>query len=610
MRKMLVCALALMAGGVFAVGVEQVDSKPVLVGYAELAPFNDIMHRAGQVGKMVGNPFAVPMLTGMSQVAMSSKVGPFRLDAPFACCVYVRLREWTRAASQGDQGTATNLWDAVLVYPCRDSAAEMKMRHAGATLEPDGTLRLRKGGLFPSGTWVKFSADGAFCAFARSADMAALGLRDFAASRTKAEAKRPLARFDLTASGMDALSALFDSPDAVDKGTGIAALLPSEPELGRKLEAFQIRQRAMQRALLARIAGFRLTLDVDEAGFTCDATVLSKPGAPLPKVAGLGLPADALASVPPDAPIFGGQYNLLGDADEKDFRACLALVADLADWGCGKAQNAESCRKYMPLLKECAGALADVAREAPYPSVADWSVASLAFDAAHHPWLGFDVECARTKEVGELMARTWRRLIAALDRQWPGSKMVEERLPAEMVVDLGAVIDVVAAETGTGKDEPSIKAIQNAKKNVASFFGDTKIRRTGKNAGTRTSGSLAGRGVAPRAGASNAETRLAAVLPEVAAERPAGVFYLSLYALLRDEVLPIVEKYAGAKTWAKIGKYEAVLPAARPNGAVAGAVWSRKDGVRRLLVRVTADEVGSFAAAVNACKAVDRAEKK
>ena len=103
--------------------------------------------------------------------------------------------------------------------------------------------------------------------------------------------------------------------------------------------------------------------------------------------------------------------------------------------------------------------------------------------------------------------------------------------------------------------------------------------------------------------------RLAAALPEAAAKRPANVFYLSLYSLMRDNVLPIVLKAMPKKDTAEIQQIVSVLPPSGANGALAAAVWCEKSGSCSFLMRITKDEIRNFGAAANAIMAAQAQSK-
>ena len=611
--KKIILMCCLLVGGVCAGIVERTNSKPVLVGRVELASFDEISRKAMTLGGMIQNPIVPSLLTSGMQSALTEQFGAFRSDAPFAWYFYLQMPAFQIAATNDDLVAVSDLWDAVMVYPCRESATAMKQSHPGAMLEADGTLHLLAGEKCPDDRWVKFSCDGKFCAFAKSAALAARALEDFAA-RPKTAATRPLAMLEIPQSGLDALVTCMDGMTTL-KGDDAEALKNLVgAELNEKLQKLQVLQRARQKAELATLAGAMATLDLDDSGFLGEAKLLPKPGTTLPVMAGLGLPSDALATVPPDAPLFVAQYDLLNNVDEKEFRAVLDLIAEAVDAGAKAAEKSRNaaCRKYAPFLKDIAGGLQDLACELPFPSVTDWTAAALAFDAAHHPWVGIALEDKERAKAEKAGRKLWRRLLAAVERQWPERKMLVEVSPEESIVNWGAVIDVVADETGTGKDEKSARALRIAKKNVAAFLGDVKTRLVGKDNGTRTMGFIASPGVSPRTGASNAEARLAAALPDVAAQRPGGVAYFSLYALLRDEALPIAEKFVDAETLEQIQQFTTVLPEAQPNSAIACAVWFGKDGVRRVQGRVTANEIRNFGAAFNACTgaALNQSSKK
>ena len=78
------------------------------------------------------------------------------------------------------------------------------------------------------------------------------------------------------------------------------------------------------------------------------------------------------------------------------------------------------------------------------------------------------------------------------------------------------------------------------------------------------------------------------------------MFYLSLYSLVRDNLLPIFLKATPKKERAEVQSFLDVLPPAGANGAIAGAVWYEKNGSCSYLMRVTKDEIRSYGAAANA----------
>ena len=93
---------------------------------------------------------------------------------------------------------------------------------------------------------------------------------------------------------------------------------------------------------------------------------------------------------------------------------------------------------------------------------------------------------------------------------------------------------------------------------------------------------------------------LAAALPEVAQERPAGALFFTPYAFARDVVLPLVAKFGDKDVAAQVQAMTAAMPAAAPNSAFATAGWARKDGSFRVLMRLTANEIKNLGGAFNA----------
>ena len=154
---------------------------------------------------MINNPIVPMLLLGSGQQMLTQAYGPIRSDAPAHVYLYVRSDFGKAGGAEGDPA------EAVLIYPSANGAAKMALDHPGSTKEADGTLHLLPGENQPEDRWVKFSADGGFCAFAGSAASAARAIADFdkaAAARRTAAGEKPLMRLDITARGLAAIADL------------------------------------------------------------------------------------------------------------------------------------------------------------------------------------------------------------------------------------------------------------------------------------------------------------------------------------------------------------------------------------------------------------------
>ena len=542
--KKSVVLFCLAAGGLFA--SEQVAPAPELVATVELASFGDISKKAVNLGTMVNNPLLPTLLIGAGQERLAQTYGRFRSDAPMYGFVYART---------------TNDVATVVVYPSADGPAKMLLDHPGATKDDDGTLRLPADEQNEAARWVTFTGDRRFCAIAPSAALARRALGDFAARAAPAPAARPLVRIDVTAAGL------------------------------RTCEQ------------LASFAGATLTLDLDDKGLVAEGRLAARPGAPAPVGAGDALPAGALDRLPAGAPFFGAMASRLacGTTSEAAFRADLeAAAAQIQTNLAAFVQGDAKTKAYAPLAREAADALVALLREgASYPAAADWTGSALVFDAQLRPaFVSAGASAAAHKAVAATTA-FFDRLARAFARQWPGRKILV-KAETGFVVDWAEAIDVGAAASGLADGKETAKALATAKKTVAAVLGDTKTVLAYKADGTQIASRVAAPAFALPQGKPTGEARVAAALPETVAARPGAAFSLSLYALAREAVLPIMARVAAEKDAKQYAAMRAAMPAAAPNSAIAGAFWAGKDGACRGILRITANELKNFGAAFNA----------
>lgn len=615
--KRIVAGWCLLACTLCVVAAEKAKSEPRLVVSVELAPFDDVTKKITTFGTLINNPIVPTLMLGSGQQMLAQSYGPFRGDAPFFINVYASADQ---VAALLDGETSDLPFETTLLYPSRDGLAKMSLNHPGSACEADGTLHLLPSPNNPDDRWVKFTADGKYCAFGATAAQALRAVADFertAGRRVRpAGAAHPLARCVLTEAGIDILMQVEDAVAAQQKKEleELAARNASRKkdrsahvDMLKPLLPLQDAARARQLKFLRSVSRADLTLDLAENGLTVDVGLVPRAGAaPVLPCAGFALPPQALAGVPGGAPFFCASNSRLasGYADEAEFRASQAVILKcLADISV-EARKSRDGKKYAPLMDDLLAVAGDAIRATPFPSASDWFVGALAFDAANHPCLVIHQTQSTTAAQRDEWTRQNARLAAALERQWPGSGLFIQT-PTGCVIDWSAVLDVVAADSGLKKSKKKsgdavAKALATAKKNIATVLGAAKTEVAYTADDAQIDMRIAAPGVKPLAAKTSAEKSLALALPEVAARRPSGAFYFSLYGFLRDVAVPVAMKFADR---GDAEQYKAMLSGMAPaadGSAIAGAFWVGADGAGRGLLRITANELRNYGAAFNA----------
>ena len=489
-----------------------------------------------------------------------------------------------------------NAFEPVLLYPSAEDATAFLAKHQGAQKKADGSIELEDGSV------ALFAADGRTCAFAQSVTSAK---RALAAPSIPAAANRPLVRMDITELGLSLLADLHKK-----MATDQAALVKeSSTNATEQLVAafMKLQQSQMQRqnALLRKFARAEMTIDLDATGFVVKGSGTLKPGVSYSPAAGFQLPAGALDAVPAGAPFFFAMNSLLqsGIQDEQEFRTMIGGVRPITDslFACLRQEAPE----YAEIADGLRTATADLLAAVPYPGPAEWDVGAIAFGPQQEPYMVGAGESPKAAQANDAVIRFYAALDKILGKKWPG---VVSANGATLTLDWAKLIDVVAAVSGATKEEQ--KEVDQAKKTLALILGGTASECSTKLLSPTTYRTFLGtKGFTPPATKSNGEARLAAALPEAAAKRPANVFYLSLYSLMRDNVLPIVLKAMPKKDTAEIQQIVSVLPPSGANGALAAAVWCEKSGSCSFLMRITKDEIRNFGAAANAIMAAQAQSK-
>ena len=575
MKKTMMTVWAVAASLALAAGiVEETKSRPVLAGTAQLAPIGEVTQKVASLGTLIGNPIVPTLLLTSGQQQLVEKFGRLRADAPITWFAYIQTPAWEVAATNLDQVSIEDMFGHVLVYPSSDGPATMLLNHPGATKGADGTIHLLPGEKNPEDTYVKYTADKRYCAIASSPALAAKALATLYSAMI-AEQQKLLAQ------------------TGTNDVAGLAASLQGPNQ--RKVQT-----------MLESIASCTFALDIDKSGLTLNAFVSPRPGRKTPFASTFTLPKGALDRVPAAAPIFYFSGDRFGAqcTDEATFRADMAAMGELLSQAMEKADAAP---QYKPLLKDVGLAFSQMLKTFPYPDATDWTGLWLAFDAGSHPYFEGIRQAVKTAETHACSERFNERLIAAVEKQWPGKGLLVKDA-GNMVFDVAALVDLCGSEAGVKPGDKEAKALANAKKKIEKVLGGSKLVNATSHEGDLTRTRVSALGLKPPTAAQpTGEARVAAALPETAAKRPVAVFNLELYSLVRNAVLPIMVKVAKKKDAKQYKAIIAALPPPEANSAISSASWADADGSLRSLLRITAGEIKNLGAAFNAFTAASLA---
>ena len=598
-----VASLALAAGI-----VEETKSKPVLAGTAQMAPLGEVTQKVASLGTIIGNPIVPTRLLTSGQQQLVDKYGRIRADAPVTWFAYIQTPAWEIAATNLDQVAIEDMFDHVIVYPSADGPATMLLNHPGATKDADGTIHILPSEKNPEDTYVKFTADNRYCAFASSSSMATKALADFAeiSARRKAEKDVPLLRAEIVERGVTALSTLYS---AVMEEQQKAASQSGTNDLAGIAATMQGTNQKKVQDLLASIASCTFALDLDKSGLALDASLQPRPGRKTPFASAFALPKGALDHVPASAPLFyfsGDRFGVQCQ-DEAAFRADMAKLGDGVAAFLSQAAEEDGNAKYKSLLKDLGAAFAQMLKTFPFPDAADWTGLWLAFDEKAHPCFEGVRQAVKTAETRACSDKFNDNLVAAVEKQWPGKKMLVKD-KAGLTFDIAALVDQCAADAGIKPDDKEAKELANAKHKIVRVLGGDKLLSANRYDGSMTWTRVSAPGVKPAADASpTGEARVAAALPEMAARRPVAVFALELYSLVRNAALPTIARMSKKKDARQYKAIKAAMPPPEPNSAIVGASWADANGSLRSLLRITVGELKNFGAAFNAFTAASLA---
>lgn len=586
MIKKIVCASVGMAVWA-AIAVEGGRPQTELLASVEFASFSAFQQKVADLGATINNPVVSMMAVPAVQNALTERFGRFRQDETIMLLCYADMTAM-RKAMAADVGDAGDALDAVLLYPSAEGPKEFIDSHPEAQKKPDGTIELE------DGIVAQYSADGRVCAFASNAAMAKQALASVSLSKAAAH---PLFRMDVTEVGLGLIGDFHQKlSEEQSKETS------AEPQTGKDptaalVAAFLKFQQTMSQRQNAKIRSFaRLTMsvDLDETGLVLKGEATAKPGASVSPAVGFKLPAGALDAVPDGAPLFVAANTWLSGSiqSEQDYRALIGDVCGMLDAVSACAQSETNCAA---IVKELCTTGSDLLKTSPVPAPTDWGVFALAFGPQQEPYLIGNSACAQASQAFEASGRFCAAMAATIEKSWPGILHAKD---AGLTVNWFRLVDMIeAAENPTAKDHQDA---QEVKRVISAIVGGPESEMSSALTSQTAIRFFAGvKGFTPPAAALSGEKRFAAALPETAAARPSSAFYLSLYSLLRDNVLPIAVKVVPQGKKVEFQSILSVLPPAGVNGAFAGASWEGRNGTRWLF-RITKDEIRSIGMAANA----------
>jgi hypothetical protein len=591
-KKIVSVSVGVAVWAVFA--AEGVRPQPELIGTVDVAAFSDFQKKVVDLGTTINNPAAPMLAVPAVQSMLTEQFGKFRQDAAMKLLCYANVAALRKAIIEDGDDDIDNAVEVAFLYPCAEGADAFLVNHPEAKKAADGVIELEDGNV------VLFASDGRTCAFASNAGAAKRAL-----AAAPAPAACPLIRMNVTEVGLGLLADLHQKLAASQES--LAQVAGGTNETDRLVSSclkFQQAQMKRQNAVLRMFAQATMSMDLDETGFVVKGSVTAKPGAAVSPAAGFKLPAGVLDAIPAKAPLFGAANPFLyaNIHSEQEYRALLGEVRDLIDYlfACLRQKTPD----YVQVVDGLRAATADLLTTAPCPGPADWSVGALAFGPRQEPYMLQSGESATATQGRDAAVRFYAALADAIGKKWPGILLANG---ATLSVDWARLIDAVAAAAGATPEEQA--QVAAAKKNVAAILGGTVSEVSTVLPTPTTYRTFVGtKGFTPPAAAPSGERRFAAAVPEAAANRPGGVFYLSLYALVRDNVLPLVVKVLPKQQTAQFQAIVSALPPAGANGAIAGATWYEKNGSCSFLLRITKDEIRNYGAAANAIMSAQMAE--
>ncbi len=313
-RTILVVALAfgfVLNGGI----VEETKSKPVFAGAVKFAPFQDLLHKAGDLGLAINNPIMPTLLMGSCQQQLVKAFGRFRNDDPIYIFNYAMCPAWEIVAKDSNKGNADDVVSMAVIYPSVNQAAKMILNHPGAKRDADGVIKLLPAEGRPNDTYVFYTKDGRYCAFADSAAVAKKAIADFHEVTAQGNwfEKKVIAEAYVNKLGFSTMLLLGKTDDA-----NLLTMLEAEGKASEELAEISKHEKAFRQEFIKEYDGFRVSIDFNKLGLNFSGTIFPSKEAKVCDCKGMGLPKMAFEKIPAGTSFyFAGYEGILKKANQQ-----------------------------------------------------------------------------------------------------------------------------------------------------------------------------------------------------------------------------------------------------------------------------------------------------
>lgn len=598
-RLMMIAWMAAAAGLVAA----EAAPKQHLVAAAYVAPFTEITQTATALGTMFNQPLMPAVAMAAAQQSLAKEYGPINAAEPAYALVYVDTAKVAALDLEGGTPDVDGIADVALLYPVSGGENALMTANAGAQKDSSGVIKLA--GKKKPFKYAKFTADGKFCAFAKSAALAARAGGDVARAKDWLKSPKPaLTRLYLNSRGIDAVAVFCEKMyKAQEKGLNSEGV---DATLASSLRAVQAYQRKSVMKTLRSLGNVKVALGFDDRGLAIWGGASLRKGAAPFLPAGTAMAGKALDQIPAGAGFTLAQNTLAsmqgGDVSE-GVEVISGLIASLRDML--KKSDNKNLAKYKQTLDDLMVAVLDM--YASFKDVkivpSDWASFSLAFDAQKRPAILARGQGDKSPAVNAAPGKCLDRIIAILERQWPANGVMKKLADGKYTFDWACLVDLLVKECDADaddEDKTDPKEIAEVKSGIAKVLGGT-VTGISFKFGAEDFAKIAVPevSIAPAPAGQSAQ-RLFAAVPEADKDAMLGYFYTTPYAFVRDIGMPIYLKFVGTEEAQQYNAILTALPKAAPGGAFAGASWLRKDGAIKFAMRLTADEIKTIGAAVTA----------
>jgi hypothetical protein len=585
MKKVLITTISVVALSFFVNAdiVKETKSKPVLAAVVELSPFVDLAAKVNILGVTMSNPIVPTLALTSLQQALYNEYGQMRTDMPMFYAIYVKDPAYKVAATNDAMVDIDEIVETVAVYPLAEKPNSFALRNVGSRKNADGTLYIPATDKRTGNYTVAYSKNQKVAAFASNAAMANIALKDCESFYLEEKAKKnvQVAKMSILKTGLSFISSLYESSlklQAKDKSISDAMIDSQLKVVKERLESY---------------ANFDLTIDVDSTGLVVKGNAKKIKGAKIPSYAGVKIPANLLDCISRDAKIFYSvNYLILSGCDNENAREMFVnTIAKSVD-----SLKQSKDMKYVLFVNKFQALLTKYAKEIPLPNKNHYRTGWLGMDKANSPYAAELEVMDESEKYYNVSLNFLDSLQKEIASTWPEYKVVTTGAKkGSYYLDWDSIVDL----NGIQKGAPVPKELAVAKKKIKMIFGDSKAELSL----TKLPNGMLEFFGNPKTKVSmekgDAESRLAAALPEVVNDRPTSVLYLAPYAIIRDVVLPIVAKTAPK---AERSQYEMMIKAmlpTMPNSALASAFWVDSDGSERAIIRITSNELKSLGTILN-----------